>query len=68
MRMCVTAVVKCWHCGEWFAKEANRGEFENCPFCGKGFEQLGVEAQRAVKATLAPFFEVPHLKERPLSA
>jgi hypothetical protein len=66
--MCITAVVKCWHCGEWFAKQANGGEFEDCPFCGKGFEQLGVEAQRAVKATLAPFFEVPHLKERPLSA
>ena len=66
--MCVTAVVKCWHCGEWFTKQANRGEFEDCPFCGKGFEQLGVEAQRAVKATLAPFFEVPQLKERPLTA
>ena len=63
MRMCVTAVVKCWHCGEWFTKQANRGEFENCPFCGKGFEQLGPEAQRAVKATLAPFFEVPRLKQ-----
>jgi len=34
-----------------------------CPGKVKGFEQLGPEAQRAVKATLAPFFEVPRLKQ-----
>ncbi len=66
--MCVTPVVKCWHCGEWFVKKGDRGEFEPCPFCGKGFEQLTPEAQRAVKATLAPFFEVPKLKQAPLAA
>ncbi len=53
--MCVTPVVKCWHCGEWFVKKSNRESFEACPSCGKGFEQLSPEAQRAVKATLAPF-------------
>jgi hypothetical protein len=66
--MCVTPVVKCWHCGEWFVKKGDRGEFEPCPFCGKGFEQLTPEAQRAVRATLAPFFEVPKLKQVPLAA
>ena len=66
--MCVTPVVKCWHCGEWFVKKGNRGEFEDCPYCGKGFEELTPEAQKAVKATLAPFFDVPRLKENPLTA
>ncbi len=61
--MYVTAVVKCWFCSEWFVKKANKGEFEECPFCGKGFEDLSPEAQRAVKATLAPFFEVPQIKQ-----
>jgi Zn finger protein HypA/HybF involved in hydrogenase expression len=61
--MCVTPVVKCWHCGEWFVKKANRGEFEDCPHCGKGFEDLTPEAQVAVKATIAPFFEVPKVRE-----
>ncbi len=61
--MCITQVVKCWHCGEWFVKQGSRNEFEDCPHCGKGFEDLGAEAQRAVKATLAPFFEVPKLKQ-----
>ncbi|HYY91471.1 MAG TPA: hypothetical protein VE955_05725 [Candidatus Dormibacteraeota bacterium] len=55
--------MKCWHCGEWFVKKANRGEFEDCPLCGKGFEDLTPEAQVAVKATIAPFFEVPRVKE-----
>lgn len=66
--MCVTPVVKCWHCGEWFVKKSNRESFEPCPLCGKGFEELTPEAQRAVKATLAPFFEVPRLKEKSLPA
>ncbi len=57
--MCVTPVVKCWHCRE---------SFEACPSCGKGFEQLSPEAQRAVKATLAPFFEVPRLKAENIAA
>ena len=34
----------------------------------KGFEELTPEAQKAVKATLAPFFEVPRLREKPLAA
>jgi len=62
--MCVTPVVKCWHCGEWFIKKsATKNDFENCPYCGKGFDQLSPEAQRAVKATLAPFYEVPQLRQ-----
>jgi len=61
--MCVTPVVKCWHCSEWFVKKNIQGDFENCPYCGKGFDQLSPDAQRAVKATLAPFYEVPQLKQ-----
>ncbi len=44
-------------------KKGARGEFEDCPLCGKGFDDLTPEAQRAVKATLAPFFEVPQVKQ-----
>jgi len=64
--MCVTAVVKCWHRGEWFAKQANRGEFENCPFCGKGFEQLGAEAQRAKGETSHRVRRTFRIQIRPL--
>lgn len=52
--MCITKIVKCWHCGEWFEK-TQKEEFETCPHCSKGFEDLSEEAQHAVKATLAPF-------------
>ena len=44
-------------------KKADRGDFESCPLCGKGFEDLTPDAQRAVKATLAPFFEVPQIRQ-----
>src|SRR5439155_21943162 len=68
VEMCVTPVVKCWHCGEWLVKKSNRESFEACPSCGKRFEQLSPDAQRAVKATLAPFFEVPRMKVEQIAA
>lgn len=51
--MCIGKNVKCFHCGEWFEKTQER-EFEPCPYCRKGFEDLTKEAQFAVMAVLAP--------------
>jgi predicted nucleic acid-binding Zn-ribbon protein len=54
--MCIAKVVKCFHCGEWFEKK-EKVDFENCPHCGKGFDDLNPEAQKAVEAVLAPFLD-----------
>lgn len=65
--MCVTKEVVCWHCGEEFEKDSYRDgmsdDFEACPHCGKGFEDLGTEAQIAVRRTLRPIFEEIRRKE-----
>ncbi len=49
-------------------KKSSRESFEACPNCGKGFEDLAPDAKKAVLATLAPFFEVPNIKEKQIAA
>lgn len=57
--MCVAEIVYCWHCSKEFTKqkfvEGDINDFEDCPHCGKGFDDLGPEAQQAVVMTLRPF-------------
>jgi len=53
--MCVTQVVKCFHCGKWFKKTFIR-DFENCPHCGKGIDDLSGHDRELVMTVLAPFF------------
>lgn len=54
--MCITETVYCWHCGEQFKKNKYNpnliDDFEDCPHCEKGFDDLNNEAQLAVKRTL----------------
>ena len=56
MVMCLTEVVYCWHCGKTFKKKVHNNvrinDFENCPHCGKGFNDLCKQAQEAVIKTL----------------
>ncbi len=56
--MCVTEFVYCWHCGQQFKKTDYQpgkiDEFENCPHCHLGFNDLSKEAQKAVLMTLKP--------------
>lgn len=57
--MCLTENVYCWHCEKEFTKKnyvpRSTEEFENCPHCGRGFNDLSKESQKAVLMTLKPF-------------
>ncbi len=66
--MCVTLVVKCSHCGEWFIKKENRGDFENYPYCGKGFEQLTTEAATGCKGYARTVLRSASAEEKPIVA
>lgn len=43
-------IVFCFHCGEKFQKKKDK--FEDCPFCGKGYDDLSKESQFAVAMML----------------
>jgi len=50
--------VFCWHCSKPFIFEGADGKkesFVKCPHCGKGFEDLSKEAQKAVLNTFRQF-------------
>lgn len=49
--------VYCFHCGKKFPKKEGISltKFEVCHYCGKGFNDLGQEAQFAVKMMLKTF-------------
>lgn len=57
--MCIFPEVFCWHCEKKFTKQNDNTlyDFENCPYCKKGFNDLSLDAQRAVLMTLKPFEE-----------
>jgi len=59
--MCFVKEVYCWHCGKKFEKRNYRdgsiNDFEKCPYCNKGFNELSLEAQKAVKMTLKGIYE-----------
>ena len=56
--MCIFREVYCFHCGTKFEKQnqnPSMDDFENCPNCKKGFDDLSEESQFAVKMVLKPF-------------
>lgn len=54
--MCITREVYCWHCQKQFSKQDYNGpegdDFEPCPHCGKGYDDLSEDAKQAVDMTL----------------